>query len=790
MGWLARALLPLLPLGIVVGLLAWPLESAPGGQGNSWVAQAPDPEVYGKGWATAHWATSIDKMLVWGEHSHNYKGNNSLRAFDPSSNTWEALWPNTWGGKGCSATPEGGVQNRDNHVSFYVPGRGKKGEFWVLRGAYSSTFHRDCKGVKGKNYGGRFDLDRKAWVNVAHSKDDFAEGLIKDFAFNDFVGASAQGWCAAVDTGVVFGGGGSDLLQLIEPNPGGPEPYRFWKGVPPGSPPFRSQVQNNGACAGEYFYVYGGRISKTKEDRNDLWRLHVGTRRWTQMAPAPAARYKPVLTYDSRNHVLVLHGGSGTRDTWIYHIDANTWKDMTPSMRLAGDRPYRNGGRMGAYSPTNNQHIYTGGAASNEDGTRSPGAGGQTDAYTYSTGARQAAALAMPRPAGRPAAERPMARQLTNVSLHPGLIRLASTERAVPSSASPEPRGASAIEIPLNTWVARALPGRGKAPYSGKHMRLTYNPTDGRIYFLGGDYGGPGGPQSGRNEVYSYSVKDNDWRQEWPYCGPAGSVQPSHPDQVGWVYDTTRNIFWMLPGFQFRDGGRCAAAGSRLVFGEIITFDPTTRSWTVPGIPMETTYVGVRLYAQYDEKTDSIIRFYSHNGAAVATYDIKANSWMKKRFPSGNATLGKEYTALDPAKRVIYVIEPVQAKLYRYDIDKQDLRAIADTPTGSRYSWTMPVWDSVNRVLLFPQYFETSRIHLHAYHPDPNTWERDITVNNPGTHNVGGTNAVFDPVQNVLLVMGGRGNEKLAQGKIPNLYLYRYGNGSGRGATQGRGASR
>ncbi len=97
---------------------------------NSWRKYANDSGGYHLGWGSGHWISSLNKMLVWGGNSHNYKGNNSVRVFDPVTNTWEFLWPNDW---------TQGVQNRDNHVSFYVPSRGAKGEFWVLGGSHTPT---------------------------------------------------------------------------------------------------------------------------------------------------------------------------------------------------------------------------------------------------------------------------------------------------------------------------------------------------------------------------------------------------------------------------------------------------------------------------------------------------------------------------------------------------------------------------------------------------------------------------------------------------------------------------
>src|SRR5713226_1565316 len=71
------------------------------------VPYTQDPAGYGIGFARAHWATSIQKMLVFFGNSHNVFGDNSVRAFDPVTDSWEYLWRNGYA--------NGGLQNRDNY---------------------------------------------------------------------------------------------------------------------------------------------------------------------------------------------------------------------------------------------------------------------------------------------------------------------------------------------------------------------------------------------------------------------------------------------------------------------------------------------------------------------------------------------------------------------------------------------------------------------------------------------------------------------------------------------------
>lgn len=340
------------------------------------------------------------------------------------------------------------------------------------------------------------------------------------------------------------------------------------------------------------------------------------------------------------------------------------------------------------------------------------------------------------------------------------------------------------IDIPLRTWIARPLPtGRGEAPcaISGcKHIRLAHNPVDGRIYFLGGDYVGTPivDSESGRNEIYAYSIAQDKWTLEHPYCAASGEVQAGRPDEVGWAYDTSRNMFWMAPGYMWGVSNACS---SIQIKGELMSYDPFTKKWADPPRRNLCSTLGVcgeaTKFAQYDPVTDTIIQFYGCYGDSVATYDIKSDTWNSKRIGS-NLCFGGEYTAIDSAGRVIYVIDPLASKLYRYKIDTQILEFLSNAPAGASYDTAMPIWDSINKVLLYPQIRDHNGIiTMYIYHPDTNIWEKDPMIQPEGLL-VRGNTAVFDPGQNALIVSGGI-DFSGTLGANPYLFLYRYGRGAG-----------
>src|SRR6185295_5033927 len=110
-------------------------------------------------------------------------------------------------------------------------------------------------------------------------------------------------------------------------------------------------------------------------------------------------------------------------------------------------------------------------------------------------------------------------------------------------------------------FVVRQLPGSGKAPSGGiKHTRMIFNPDDGKLYTMSGDWTSPCtattpgncvnvADSSYRNEIYSYRVATNTWARETDYC-MFPNVQPAHPDYNGVAYDALRKVFWMHGGYQ------------------------------------------------------------------------------------------------------------------------------------------------------------------------------------------------------------------------------------------------
>jgi len=333
------------------------------GAPNSWTSYETDIQPYDMGWTNAHWIPVLDKMLLFGGNSHNRDGNNSVRLFDPINDQWEILYANNNG--------NAGVRNRDNHVSFYLPGRGENGEFWVLRGAMSGA----------DQFGGIFSLDTNQWIRIADSAAEFGQGLIKGMENYDYTENASSDWCPELNMGVTFGGRNTDRTRFIEPNDdGGSEPYKYWHTVYEEGPSARRQNQNTGVCVGTEFYVYGGERNTANGvvRPRTLWKLDLMTKTWIQLPDNDLPDGQRidggylVVTYDSGINALVVNRGQKFN---IYHLDSDTWEYIDAP--VDPNATWRGSNHAGVYSPLVNQHIYRWSGS----GANIPR--GITEGYTY-----------------------------------------------------------------------------------------------------------------------------------------------------------------------------------------------------------------------------------------------------------------------------------------------------------------------------------------------------------------------------------------------------------------------
>jgi hypothetical protein len=346
----------------------------------------------------------------------------------------------------------------------------------------------------------------------------------------------------------------------------------------------------------------------------------------------------------------------------------------------------------------------------------------------------------------------------------------------------------AAVSVPESSGsCCRYRAGQGIARMD-KHVTLEFTPFNNRIYLTGGDYYA----KSYRQETWSLDVAERlastdpaaGWRLEYPYCGPKGAPQPKGPDHVGFTWDPKRNLFWMVPGQMSPHGKyaeRCpgerpdyygdedGSEGPKLIFKQIMTFDPKTKAWAhydsnANGRGSSTWY------SVYDPVTDTIIR--PSPSSTMGIYDIKAKRWTN--IPMGLNAIGRSPNiqqvmyATDYEKRRIFIIDPIHGRLHRWNMDARTLSDIGPIPNGPMKEGSSIlsdkgycVWDSNAKVLI---HYRFRRKGVFVYHPDetPPRWEvadYPLAKGSPAGLRVHWNGAAFDPVNNVMVGIGGEGSD-------------------------------
>lgn len=359
-------------------------------------------------------------------------------------------------------------------------------------------------------------------------------------------------------------------------------------------------------------------------------------------------------------------------------------------------------------------------------------------------------------------------------------------------------------DLNLNQWTAIKPPvdpggsgdPNGACPGGGcKHVRITYNPVTKTTWWLGGDYANALTDGSSANYLFEYDVGTNVWTKKSGACPANGDTLPGGPDEVGFPYDSTRNVFWLTPGYM--PAVPCTTGAN--LKDSMMIYDPVANDWHNANKPIWHFYkTGTEAYSVYDPYTQDVIELtasgkarHMHQDGTVTQYPFGVDSLG---YNTANAQVFTDYLAFAPERRVIYAMDPgptapAQANrdsLFEYHIDTHEMRFLCAGPDSTVQDQSMLLWDSINKVLLWPQGLVEAPgpcppARMNVYHPETNTWEENITdytpVDSTGAPMVGsvvfGRVSVFDPNQNVVILVGGNNCTP-----DPYIWLYRYGNGT------------
>lgn len=715
---------------------------------------ARSPAGYAASWYSG--AVTKDNKFIYGMgHSHASYNNNGLWTYDPVTNTHTSVFPDTGrfyrydkdatgkaaiakSGRWAPLDPVkdaalvayfGGTEiyaptNRNNHQAFYMPG---VDQFWIMAGTSWDN--------GGWAWGGRFDLATKRWSHVSKPWSDPTKSDIKDFSTGMIAGSPA-GWAAAnaatavcpdLDTVVLFGGMTDTwgTVRIIEPNPTGPEHYR-WAPAAAKAPIFlpAENVRHNAACMGDTVYFVEGqrRVPGVKccttPDPAQFWKFHVPTRTWTRLPDGPPGGYFGVLTADSTAQALLLYGGSASAKLWAYDLIGGAWQDLTGTVPNLPRADMHTGGFIPGFG-----HVYKGGHRYDKYGARLD--------YTNSSRVMK---IALTRVATTPTAPEPVPEPPPVVTPPPlpeptpepppiipppplqcpaGCVPAPVVEpppvvtpppEPTPACPDGEPRDAAGNCVPppivtpppvvepppvvvdppvvtptpaAFTWTKIPLPGSPLSPQgSMKHQRLVEGPG-GRVYLLGGDWGGAWGENSGRQEVYSFDPLSvtGDWRLEAPYCGTVENPVHWHTDEAGVAWDAKRGVFWKLAGTEYGPDDACLAAG-KSVKAKVIQFNPTTKLWTVPAgfVQMRFGYVTNGLLDvagdQMVQITDTKAFHLNLQTGTWASYPLPA---AQMRFNAFTAQIGRDLWWTNR-----------RGVMESYNLDTHKLTAYTKVP------WTVP----------------------------------------------------------------------------------------------------
>lgn len=360
------------------------------------------------------------------------------------------------------------------------------------------------------------------------------------------------------------------------------------------------------------------------------------------------------------------------------------------------------------------------------------------------------------------------------------------------TAASPTAALGRLIALPCGHEPDAPQWGRGM-----KHVTGAFCPDNGRLYFVGGDYSGRRWADSYRQETWSLDVAERmanpgnpnaGWRLEYPYEGYGGtSVQPKHPDHVGWQWDPLLHRFWMVPGVMESTTDNpsnetsASASDPNFIHNEVMLFDPfapKAQRWSRVGVG-----AGNAGADSWFSWLDPVKRTISRIGVSlkmqVLDISVSPPVWrapvnLKDHSKGRPPNIWKDYLAIDLDGRGVYAIDPIDALFIRIDMDTGKFQERAPPPgpleSPRATNHTHIVFNSKARVV---EYLNLNDSKLYIYDPAADAW-RDARPVLPAGVKLQARMGVYDPRNDWSLWAGS------VQPGNPNLLFYRHGDSSSR----------
>jgi hypothetical protein len=281
-----------------------------------------------------------------------------------------------------------------------------------------------------------------------------------------------------------------------------------------------------------------------------------------------------------------------------------------------------------------------------------------------------------------------------------------------PPSVSPPslPPSPSAPQLPSTrrfppagnlTLTATAVPYVGVARVLANSKHLDFARLGNRWYKMAGDHSATGSPldvaippntfQGGRQEILSFNVPANDWREDTPYYLPASyGVQGANPDDSAFVV-TVGSEIWVANSETNRGIDQPAGAAKQVDLKQQIgAYTPPSTPWRLGHwrvvAPVPWILHGNRAWRGFFDPVKNRIIVPAGNGTVYwVTIDATTGADLTQYINGQPVTHGNHWfttagVATDFANRKFYLYDIIDSELWQADMDTLALAKIANIP--------------------------------------------------------------------------------------------------------------
>lgn len=296
---------------------------------------------------------------------------------------------------------------------------------------------------------------------------------------------------------------------------------------------------------------------------------------------------------------------------------------------------------------------------------------------------------------------------------------------------------------------------------SSKHLDFAY--LGNRWYRMVGDHRGldpqtapPMAGQSGRQELMSFNVPANDWRQDTPYYLPSG-VQQAFPDDAytiarrGEAFVFAVATAHTLPPFQ-------PPGKATQMWGRIMAYKPGVGYRDAGAMPME--IIGDRSWrGTYDAVLDRFVIPAAYNDLVWVVIDGATGADLTRRGSGGAAATAGNHDfhvagiVGDETSRTRYVYDHLKSELWSVNLDTFALVKLATLPepAASGTATLKLAWHPDRRAVVL------AANRMHAFEVDTGkltSWDRQDGLATPQGR-VPPSTIFFDPESRDLVTIGG-----------------------------------